>query len=207
MTVNGVEFYDAPKNAGTTMRMWLKHYEQRLPETRDWSGYYTLRGLGLPTAWHNNAMVHPQFFSPGEEGNIRFCIKRDPIDRFISAYTDKVLHEKLAPWSIDTCLSMIESGEMEAIARSDDPYKLAASHFLDQCTWFGPQMDYFDHVFDIHRMDAVRAFCQDVVFKMPLPPFHARNAKHLKLSKIELAPSQYRYAQSVFAPDYAAGWS
>jgi len=206
MTLNNVDFHDAPKNAGTTVRMWLKHHEQRLPEAADWTGYYSLQSLGLPASWHNNVMREPQFFTPGLDGNIRFCIRRDPVDRFISAYTDKILHEKRAPWSVDTCLSMIESGEMEQIARGNGLFKLAACHFLDQCTWFGPRIDYYDHVFDIRQMDAVHAFCEEVVFKMPLPRFHARDATQLGVAKVDLSAAQVRHAERAFSADYDAGW-
>jgi hypothetical protein len=88
--LNGFEFYDAPKNGGTTVRMWLKYAEGGLPADFISDGYYTLAGLGAPRQWTDTVMGQQPFFSRGVAGNRRWCITRDPVDRFISAYTDSL---------------------------------------------------------------------------------------------------------------------
>ena len=94
--LNGFEFYNAPKNGGTTVRMWLKYAEGGLPADFSRDGYYTLAKVGMPRQWTDTVMVPQPFFQPGAEGNRRWCITRDPVERFISAYTDKILLERLA---------------------------------------------------------------------------------------------------------------
>ncbi|MCC5972391.1 MAG: sulfotransferase family 2 domain-containing protein [Pararhodobacter sp.] len=206
--LNGNEFYNAPKNGGTTVRMWLKFYEEGLPQNFDPHGYYNLAGVGLPRLWTDNAMGKPQFFSPGAPNNCKWCIVRNPVDRFISAYTEKILLEKLAPWTISTCLSLLESGEMERIARSSKvkSLKQAACHLLGQCFWFGCDRSYFDHVFHIQEMSRVRDFCEKVVFKMPLPDFHARDQSQTKIDKVKLTNSEVKRLEEIFADDYSANW-
>lgn len=206
--LNGMEFYDAPKNGGTTVRLWLKYAEGGLPLDFSCDGYYTLAGVGLPWQWIDTVMGPQPFFVPGAESNRRWCITRDPVDRFVSAYTDKVLREGLAPWSVETCLDMLESGEMERIARSlaVTPLKRAACHLLGQCAWFGYDRDYFDNVFSIREMDRVREFCEDVIFRMPLPKFHGRNQSASNIGKSVLSATQIDRLERIHAEDYQAGW-
>jgi hypothetical protein len=206
--MNGFEFYDAPKNAGTTVRMWLKYAEGGLPEDFCCEGYYTLAGVGLPHGWTDTVMNLEQFFAPGLVTNRRWCISRDPVERFASAYTDKILRKALAPWDVDTCLDMLDSGEMEQVARTTEAtrHKQVACHLLSQCTWFGRERSYFDHVFRITEMDQVREFCQNHVFCMPLPAFHGRQQSKSGTSRITLSPAQIERVKRVYAVDYSAGW-
>ena len=206
VTLNGYEFYDAPKNAGTTVRMWLKHYEGALPDFSGQTSYYNLASIGHPKAWVGMKPSEESFFVRGEPQNRRWCIKRDPVDRFVSAYTDKVLREQLVDWSVDACLAMVETGQMMQIALGGTEQESAARHFIGQTSFFGSDRNYFDHVFDIAQMDLVREFCEDIFFKMPLPPLHARNQSWGELEKISLSTAQRQRAERVFASDYDAGW-
>ncbi|EGV27593.1 hypothetical protein ThidrDRAFT_4592 [Thiorhodococcus drewsii AZ1] len=206
--LNGFEFYDAPKNGGTTVRLWLKYAEGSLPADFARDGYYTLAGVGLPRQWTDTVMGPQPFFAHGAKGNRRWCITRDPVERFISAYTDKILRETLTSWSVDTCLDLLESGEMERIARSTNPTrrKQAACHLLGQCIWFGRDRGYFDHVFSIAEMDRVREFCEDKVFKMPLPAFHGRNQSRSGIDRVIISAAQRDRLERIFAEDYEVGW-
>ncbi|MCC5987902.1 MAG: sulfotransferase family 2 domain-containing protein [Pararhodobacter sp.] len=206
--LNEYEFYNAPKNGGTTVRMWLKHYEGGLPQHFSPRGYYNLAGVGLPRNWTNNSLSEPQFCMSGAGSNSRWCIIRDPVARFVSAYTDKVLGERLAPWTVSTCLALLESGEMERIARSTKPtpLKQAACHLLGQCFWLGQDRSYFDHVFHIREMDRVRDFCEDVVFRITLPNFHARDQSRSDVEKVRLTRLETRRIERIYAKDYLARW-
>ncbi|MGP9806427.1 hypothetical protein [Paracoccus sp. NSM] len=210
--LNGLEFYDAPKNAGTTVRLWLKHAEGALPQAFSAEGYYALAGFGLPQDWTDRILGPQPFFNPGAPGNRRWCILRDPIQRFTSAYTDKILRENLANWSVETCLVMLESGEMDRIARAPfaDPterrLKLLACHFLGQHVWFGPDRTYFDHVFPITRMEEVHRFCEEEVFRMKLPHFHGRDQSRSGIERLVLSPDQIRRLERIHARDYELGW-
>jgi hypothetical protein len=207
-TLNGFEFYDAPKNGGTTVRLWLKYAEGGLPSEFVRNGYYTLSGIGLPQQWTDTVMDPQPCLAHGAQENRRWCITRDPIDRFISAYTDKILREALAPWSVEACLDMLASGEMERISQSlnPTPQKQAACHLLGQCTWFGRNKTYFDYVFCLSEMDEVREFCQDQVFQMPLPAFHGRDQSRSGIDPVALSASQRDRLERIYEEDYQAGW-
>ena len=207
-TMNGYDFYNAPKNGGTTVRMWLKYAEGGLPADFPTNGYYTLAKVSMPRQWTDTVMARDQFFKPGAEASRRWCIIRDPVDRFISAYTDKILHEKLASWNVDTCLGMLQTGEMEQTARAPErsPAKQAACHLLGQHIWFGNDKTYFDRIFCLTDMERVHAFCEEVVFQMKLPSFHGRNQSQSGTDRVTLSSSQRDRLEQVYAEDYRIGW-
>lgn len=208
LVINGTEFYSAPKNAGTTVRMWAKQFETGLRDSDLCTGGYdTLASVGLPRIWSDVSgdLTWP-VFRPTESQNLKWCIKRDPLDRFVSGYTDKILRERLAIWTIDECVEMLESGEMERLAASRRPHWLAALHLVPQVAWLGTTTTYFQRVFDIAAMDRVREFCESHVFKMPLGRLHARNLSCSDTPKVSLTAGQRRRLESIFAPDYRAGW-
>ena len=206
LTLNGTEFYDAPKNGGTTVRMWSRAAEGALDGFDGRRGYYNLVGIGLPSTWRDNVTRDPQFFRPGAADALRWCIKRDPVDRFVSAYTDKILRERLADWSVDDALGMILDGTMATKARSTTPERGLACHFLGQTWWFGPDPAFFHRVFDVTRMDEARAICATEVFRCDLPDLHARRQADSGIDKVTLSPDQRRRAETAHAADYEAGW-
>jgi hypothetical protein len=213
---NGHAFHDAPKNGGTTVRMWLKHVEGGLPAGPVQEGYCTLAGIGPPRLWTDTVMGPQPFFSPAAPGLKPWCILRDPVERFISAYTDKILREALAPWTVDQCLDMLLDGRMERIARTGQtaqtaqtartgaprPHRQAACHLLGQSLWFGTEPGYFDRIFAFAEMGRVREFCEDQVFGMRLPPFHGRNLALSGTPKVRLSQAQTaRLEQSLTGAD------
>ena len=207
-SIGGFDYYMAPKNAGTTVRMWLKYFEGTLPADFETDGYCTLAKVGMPEQWVDTVMVAEPFFKPGSDQNQQWCIVRDPVDRFVSAYTDKIMFEKLMNWDLETCLSLLETGEMERIAQSSDATveRQVACHFIPQHYWFGRQNSYFDHVFRFEEMDRVKAFCENQVFKMPLPGFHGRDLAKAGVDRVSLSPAQRDRLAHVFAEDYRLGW-
>lgn len=207
-TLNGYKFYDVPKNGGTTIRMWAKYHEGGLPQNFDPTGYYSLKGLGLPLLWNQNIIGPRQFFEQGDPTSKRWCITRDPVERFVSAYNDKILNEQLVEWSLDEALEMMSTGEMLKIARAtqDGPDKLAACHFLSQSTWLGSERNYFDYIFKISEMNMVRRFCENNIFRRSLPAFHCRNQQLSGTRKIQLSAVHIERLKQIYAADYAIGW-
>lgn len=207
ITINGTEYYNAPKNAGTTVRMWCKQVETDLSyDTMHNESYYSLQGFGLPLIYHDN-IRHTNRFIPTSGENTKWCIKRDPISRFISCYTDKILYQKAIDWSVDQCIDMLTSGEMLELANTAGPNQLTAAHFLPQYEFLGKSTAYYDYIFDIREMDVVKKFCEDFVYRTPLSSFHARNLSKSNTAKVTLDPSQTTRLRVCYAMDYEIGWA
>lgn len=111
-----------PKNAMTTIKHMAWQFE-KLEET----------------AIHRVKMVREKcdrINPPFRKGSIRYAIKRDPIERFLSAY--RFLKKDYANTiSIDQTLDKLETGDHDY-----EPHYMSQSYFL------GVPEDY-DHVYDI----------------------------------------------------------
>lgn len=214
--LNNTEFYDAPKNGGANIRMWLKYAEGGLKNFHNTNTHYYYldytpgenQDLSPPKSWVDNTTT---FFIPTNTNNVKWCIVRDPIERFISAYTDKILFEQAATWSIDECIDLLESGKILELANSKNPSTVwpeqyIAYHLLGQNHWFGNSRDYFDFIFHLSEMDKVKQFCEDTIFNISLPNLHARNQSLSGIKKPKLSALQTTRLELVFAKDYKIGW-
>ncbi|MEO0449993.1 MAG: sulfotransferase family 2 domain-containing protein [Pseudomonadota bacterium] len=207
--LNNTAFYNAPKNAGTTIRMWIKYNEDQnaLGDLQQLKGYYNLAPFGAPKGWIRNIVGPNRFFQRRDDVNLRWCVKRDPLARFVSAYRDKILNEKIANWTVDETIELLENGRMQKIAESDANLNLLAAHFVPQYVWLGTDTAYYSHVFDITEMAAVKEFCEKVVFNRPLPDLHARDQSKSKTQSVTLPDEQIVRIRKVFAKDYEVGWA
>lgn len=207
--LNNTAFYNVPKNAGTTIRMWIKYNEDRnaLGDLEELTGYYHLAPFGAPKGWIRNILGPKRFFQRSDDVNLRWCVKRDPLARFVSAYRDKILNEKMANWTVEETIELLESGRMQKMAEGDTNLNQLAAHFVPQHIWLGSDTAYYSHIFDISEMEAVKRFCEKVVFKRPLPDLHARNQSKSKTQSVTLLDKQILRIRSVFAKDYEIGWA
>lgn len=187
--------------------MWCKQLETGLGSEMMQDGhYYNLCRFGLPLQYQNN-MFQATRFIPSAHESIRRCIKRDPISRFISCYTDKIILERIADLSVDQCIDWLETGQMLEIANTSGNLQLVAAHFLPQYEYLGESTTYYDYIFDVNEMNLVKKFCETFVFKIPLYSFHARNLAKAKVAKIVLDPQQMTRLRSCYAMDYKIGWA
>ena len=208
LVVNATAFYNVRKNGGTTVRTWAKQYETGL--RRDafaQDTYYNLKGYGYPDAWRHECSNGRHGFQPYEGDVERWWITRDPLERFLSAYPDKILREQEVDWSLDQCIELLYSGKMLQIANSKHGGHYTALHMLPQSFWLGSTQSYYQHVFDLSDMYLVKEFCESIVFRMRLDDFHARNLSQSGFRKPRLSPTQVDALKHVYIQDYENGWS
>ena len=77
------------------------------------------------------------------DSDLKCCITRNPIKRFISAYKNRILFhkdEKFFNFSIDEVIEKLENGLFEN------------THFLPQNYFLGNNLDYFDIVADVENI-------------------------------------------------------
>ena len=97
---NNFTVYEAPKNGGTTLRLWICYAGTgEIIKSSD-SGYYagTEQTYQLLKEW---GYKNKKFKKKAGE---RVCIKRNPIDRFVSCFYDKAIKEGRIKTDIDTFL-------------------------------------------------------------------------------------------------------
>lgn len=198
LDLNGTLYYSAPKNAGTTIRYWMNQYDGHL---QDVAGQEYVSLKRIPRLWRDHDL--DAGFQPDPRPDVlRWCIVRDPVERFVSAFNDKVLRER----RMRTSVSRVVDGVIAFLA-GDRPRltDFMLVHFVPQTYWLGSDPAYFDHIFGVNDMAAVKQFCEDSVFRMPLRDVHMRNASHATTRRLRLSKRQRRRVEQLYEADYESG--
>ena len=140
-------YYPCPKNANSSAKLFFtKHLgidnkfvflSDNKPENQlsmsDFGDKFNLVGF-LPAK---------QKFTLMPKEYLKCCITRDPIDRFISAYKNRILFHKDEDFnnhSIDQILTKLENNKFEN------------KHFLPQTFFLGNNLNYYDFYADISNI-------------------------------------------------------
>jgi hypothetical protein len=193
-------FYISPKTGGTTIRSWLVYSETETLEVVDsGNGYLEQNGIGYQLIENMG-----YYFKKFKEVNspIKACVKRDPVSRFLSCYTDKVLREGVINASIDDLLndwSRLKSGRQDPL--NPGTYYLE-NHFLPQSYYLGENKDYYDFVFDVKETSTkIKSFLEEKL-DIELPELHTRKQS----KKPEVTEEQVEKIKEIYAVDYENGW-
>ena len=132
-------FYPVAKNANTSAKLFfIRHlgleenffYIEDIPRYKHTKAMYDIH-IGK----HNLINFFPPYTSFKEMPvDIKCCIVRDPIKRFISTYTNRILFhkdEKFKNFTIDQVLESLES------------FVFDNKHFLPQSYWLGHELNYY----------------------------------------------------------------
>lgn len=197
-----IAYYHAPKNGSRTLLGYLtltkesNLYEEH-PEYFDAvhdEVYEPLRSrVSKLGPHHYNDCAVPLVDSP-----IRLVVKRDPVKRFISGYTNRVLHHNK--------LGGMKPDITEFIKRFDyfnDRYSDVQTHFRPQVFFFGLDKSIFTHVFDTSEMHLVKELFEDT-YKRSFPDLQLQQGgnKHKPL----LTEEQESWIRQRYKADYDAGW-
>lgn len=198
---NNFTLYDVPKGGGTTIRSWI---------TYAGTGEYQL--AGSPEYYHESPKAYQLLEDWGYEsvffravGGDRVCVKRDPVERFVSCYKDKVVNEGRIPGiSVNDLLNNFD----EIIHENDLPHPSNNEigylwfHFAPQVEQLGRDYSYYTHVFDINEVGTGLKKYLESKWDIVLPDLHCRNNK----STIELTEQQVSKIKDIYAEDYITGW-
>ena len=173
---DSLDYYIIPKNGCSSVRHMMLQTINDIPDLNDHydSGYSII----------NFKTKLFRYYKPVRSGVIKFAIKRDPVDRFISAYSDIVLFRKK------------ENRTVEEILQGN--YK--DKHFNTQ-TYFAGSADMYDYVFDVTEMNKVAELISDYT-NINIRVQHIRKTKN----KIRLQHSQVKLIEEFYKEDYENGW-
>ena len=194
------------KNAYTTLRtVWASCYCEDF-----YTG--TIKTVNVPAAYdrYHWAMQKQDLWDqPFRRGSYRIAVKRDPVQRFISAvsYLDNV---KLEPRYnsnkksyID--LTSVNKDDIDSVLDAFDNQTLRDEHFFTQSYFMGHPNDY-DKVYDITEMSELLSWltrkCKP---KKPIENLW-ENKTNDTSNRIELTQEQTIRIIKLYAKDYANGW-
>ena len=135
---------------------------------------------------------------PVVENPIRFVVKRDPVKRFVSGYTNRVLHHNR--------LGGMKPDITEFIKRFDyfyGKYSDVETHFRPQVSFFGLDKSSYTHIFDTSQMHLVKELFEDT-YKLNLPDLQLQQGGNKQ--KPDLTKEQEEWIRNKYKADYDAGW-
>lgn len=119
-----------------------------------------------------------------------FCIVRDPIDRFVSGYRNRILHHNdLADETPD-----INSFAL-ALAKHCATDSHIGHHFTPMVNFIGHNPDFFDRVFRWSELGEITNYAG-------LSPLERRQAGGPPMSRTDLSPEASAYLHDFYAVDY-----
>lgn len=205
--VHGFAIYNAPKGGGTTIRSWIYFAKTGELALRDEGNgyinqakktYKSLKEMGYEVC----------NFIPWMDGP-SVCIVRDPVDRFLSIYKDKIQKEKQCgdpPPTLSEFIrdfkNLIETNDKSHGANPNLNY--LEHHFAPQTEIFGTDKSYFENIF---RMDEINNKLKKYLEKrwgLQLPDLCCRKGKNnagLTLTKEDL-----RLIKEIYQSDFSCEW-
>ena len=188
-------YYPVPKNANTSIKsifasiMGIEdkfEYREDIPRFKRDETEIILSG-GKPSI--AGFFKNYQEFVPVNV-NYKICIIRDPIDRFISAYENRILFHKdrkFYEYSVEKVLHELSNGNFRN------------RHFLPQTFFLGKNLNYFSHIFKLNQLDQLCKTLESFfsVDKIKIP--HLQTGRN---KKIELTKYQIEKIQTIYRKDY-----
>jgi hypothetical protein len=196
-----IAYYHAPKNGSRTMLGYLALIKE--PDLyNNYPGYFHPTDNEVYSELRERVQRNGKHhYNPNEipivDNPYRIVVKRDPVKRFISGYTNRVLHHR----------KLKETPDFDTFLENFDKYKSKyadiETHFKPQINFFGKDRSIFTHIFDTSEMHLVKEFLEDL---------YQRNFPDIRLqqggnhNKIKPTKQQEDWIRKRYKDDYDAGW-
>lgn len=199
---NDIAYYHAPKCGSRTVLAWIALLKepQLVISNPTWFGE-SKRGEYPQIRAKINLLPESRHDWPDKKvpqvGTTRFCIVRDPVERFISCYTNRVLFHK-ALGGEKTIGDLID--DFDNICAANSALK---AHFKPQCFFYGDNPSMFTHVFKMSELSKVKDLLQEAA-KINLPDLHLQqNGSYekpiLSAAQIDWVKEHYKDDYTIFA--------
>ena len=183
--------YPVPKNANTSIKMFLaqhlnlhKKYEYRedIPRyKRKMEKDYSIPSI---------CSFLPNYIKFQKvDANIRICIVREPVKRFISTYQNRILFHrdpKFYGLSVDQVIENLKKNNFEN------------RHFLPQSYFLGDKLNYFTNIYKINEINLFTRDLNEFFGKeLQFPHLQTGKTKHIKLTS-----NQIEQIKEIYIEDY-----
>jgi len=161
---NGVEtlaYYPTPKVGCTTVKTIVMHLlgDSRYPNK--------------DTLWPHDVYRHPRF---DKKIDIRFCLVRDPVQRFLSGYVNRVLFAKEIP-------HLPIEDFIDDFQNLKNRHWTVRHHFSPQVKNIGHNLEFYTHIFDINEINSVFSLMSEFSGK-EIKPFKTQTSNGMKKPNI-----------------------
>jgi hypothetical protein len=196
-----IAYYHAPKCASRTILAWAVLLEEPhlLAENPDWFApsrydkeYREIRQRVrlFKESEHDWERMAP----PVVPAKIRFCVVRDPVERFLSGFTNRILFHRRAP--VTAIGNFIE--HFDEIAHASTGVR---NHFKPQVCFYGRDPSLFTHVFRMTELGQIKHLLERSA-GVQLPDLHLQQSGGAL--KPTLTTAQLDWVREKYKDDYAA---
>jgi hypothetical protein len=199
-----IAYYATPKVACTSIKLALYHLEHGKPfeRWRDQNG--TVRHI------HNSWEGSPKFtLLSTPHPYYKFSVVRDPLERFLSAFANRVIQyrelDEPIIQSLDGDLGGLQPNpSLSEFISKLELYRAASApirHHTDPQSFFiGKDLSYYDRVFRFNELDLIVGELKDAVGAQITLPHEQRGG--LRISAAELSGNERRRILDFYAEDY-----
>lgn len=108
----------------------------------------------------------------------KFCIVRDPVERFLSAFTNRVLfHNRVSTLNQNVDFHEFMNTIDEKINTPE--YKNFENHTKPLTFFLGKNSNFYDYIFNINEMDKVKKLIESI-YNVSLPNLHLQKSGDIK---------------------------
>ena len=197
--------YESPKTGGTTLRSWINY-----------AATGELMVSGTQEYYHESPHVYSLLDDYGYDysefksfdGYETICIKRDPVSRFVSCYTDKIVRENQIQncdldYFIDNFDSVLVEHPFMHPSLKGKNIGFLWYHFVPQYYHLGKDINYYDHIIDTKVISTKLKSFLESKWEIELPNIHTRKQN---IQKVNLSDDQTEKVKQIYKEDYTLGW-
>lgn len=189
---NEIAYYTTPKCGSRTILAWaalikepdlIHKHPEWFEESRQGIEYRDIR------------IRVKKYENPTHDQKIRFCIIRDPVEKFVSAFTNRILFHRKPQVDI-TITDFINNFDN---LLKQKLYKDAEIHFTTQVHYIGKTPNIYTHIFDIKELDKLKTLLQNTTGTV-LPDLHLQKSGNIE--KPKLTEEQVQWVKNKYRIDY-----
>jgi len=198
-----IAYYHAPKCGSRTMLGYLALIHSPLLYEKHPEYFDPVKGDSYGHLKSRVKMVSDHSFDPNQvpftTNNFRIAIKRDPVDRFVSGYTNRIVHHKKFKDEVPTFSEFINNYNQFEVKYKD----VIDWNFKPQVCFYGRDRNRFTHVFDINEFNSIKNLFE-LIYDREFPDLQLQQGGNKKKPKPN--KTQIKWIKDKYREDYEAGW-
>lgn len=200
-----IAYYHAPKCGSRTVLAWnaIINNPSVYKDEPEWFSisrrkeYGEIRSLsklfpGTIQDWKHREV-------PVVDCEFKFCILRDPIERFVSGFTNRILFHKACNGKY-SCIEQFIN-DFDSIISINRGIE---NHFRSQVSFYGQNPNIFDKIYTLDKMGELKTDLEDFS-GMKLPDLRLQQSRGVE--KPILTPFQNEWIKNRYSDDYRYYWN
>jgi len=207
-----IAYMPTPKNASTSIKAMILqtlgvHIDTNLTSVPSYQRCNLDRNYvdtHSPASAYKHHVLQCPKGKPPQDSDLQFCIVRDPVDRFLSAYASRILFHKdlLLPAHQEMGLryNLCLNPDLDDFIKYFDQYlkiPIVRYHFAPQVESIGDDLGAYTNVYRLNEVKQVQKLLSELA-EFEIPTIHVQTAKHT----LVLSSQRRLYLEQFYCDDY-----